>query len=84
MESAGELKPVLLITDGTMQEVSGIELGKNFRQRFSRCNALLLSGVDSMATLLKYTPVQGCEFNLLQKPIHPKELLAAVASLTAR
>jgi FixJ family two-component response regulator len=60
--------------------MNGIELGIHFRERFPKCNVLLFSGVAATAGLLDAAREQGHDFTLLEKPIHPKDLLAAIGN----
>jgi DNA-binding response OmpR family regulator len=83
LESAGVLAPDLLISDVMMPGINGIELGIHFRTRFPQCKVLLFSGLATTVALLDAAREQGHDFVLLEKPIHPKDLLAAIGSLTA-
>ena len=79
---AAEAKsPDLLITDVVMPMMTGIELGIIFRNRWPDCKILLFSGQASTADLLASASQQGYDFEVLAKPIHPKDLLAKLVSL---
>ena len=83
LDAANSNAPDLLITDVMMPEMSGVDLGIHFRTRFPQCNVLLFSGLATTAALLDEARKQGHDFTLLAKPIHPKDLLAAIGSLIA-
>jgi CheY-like chemotaxis protein len=70
--------PDLLITDVKMPEMSGIELAIRVKSRCPRCQILLLSGYAATIDLITDAKNHGHNFELLQKPVHPKDLLAAV------
>jgi len=75
--------PNLLITDVLMPEMSGIDLAIEFHRDYPRCKVLLFSGQSATANLLEAARGQGYEFELLQKPIHPADLLAKLRGLSA-
>jgi DNA-binding response OmpR family regulator len=81
--AAEEKSPDLLITDVVMPIMTGIELGIVFRNRWPECKILLFSGQASTADLLASASQQGYDFEVLAKPIHPKDLLAKLVSLSA-
>lgn len=69
-------KPALLISDVEMPWMSGIELAIKFRQYHPDCKVLLFSGDTQTDDLLAELRARGHDFDLLTKPIHPKDLLA--------
>jgi DNA-binding response OmpR family regulator len=71
--------PELLVTDVALPGMSGIELALAVRHIFPDCKVLLISGQASTAGLLTHAQRAGHSFTLLQKPMHPKELLARVS-----
>jgi DNA-binding NtrC family response regulator len=81
LDAAEEGKPDLLITDVMMPGMNGIELGVQFRSRFPECKVLLFSGQANTRALLDEARAHGHDFTLLAKPIHPKDLLAALQTL---
>jgi CheY-like chemotaxis protein len=68
--------PNLLISDVMMPGISGIELAIQFQQICPRCRILLLSGQIVTASLLELARSHGYDFELIPKPIHPRDLLA--------
>jgi DNA-binding response OmpR family regulator len=79
LEAAMMTPPDMLITDVIMPGMSGIELGTKMRRMFPDCKILLFSGQAATVDLLSMANGAGHHFNLLHKPIHPKDLLAHVA-----
>ena len=79
LESALMTPPDMLITDVIMPGMSGVELGIKMRRMFPECKILLFSGQAATIDLLAMANGAGHHFNLLHKPIHPKDLLAHVA-----
>ena len=71
--------PELLITDVMLPGMSGIELAITVRRIFPDCKILLFSGQASTADLLASAKQDGHHFTLLNKPIHPRDLLAFVS-----
>ena len=71
--------PDLVITDVMMPQLSGIELAIRIRRSRPECEILLLSAFT--ADLLEKTRAEGHDFRLLQKPIHPTELLLEINQL---
>jgi DNA-binding response OmpR family regulator len=73
--------PDLLISDVTMPGLSGVDLAIQMRARHPMCKILLFSGQARTLDLLENARVQGHDFHLLLKPVHPTELLAEMGTL---
>ena len=73
--------PDLLITDVVMPEMNGIELAIKFKFAYPECKILLFSGQHATANLLQEAAEKGHDFHILAKPVHPKELIAALKKL---
>lgn len=71
--------PDLLITDVVLPGMSGIELAITMRRIFPDCKTLLFSGQAATTDLLATAKGEGHHFTLLNKPVHPRDLLAHVA-----
>lgn len=78
LESARTVEPDLVITDVVMPEMSGIDLAIRLKEECPNCKVLLFSGQAQTVDLLKAAHIQGHNFQLLSKPIHPKDLLARI------
>jgi CheY-like chemotaxis protein len=61
--------------------MTGIELAIALRKETPDCRVLLFSGQARTADLLKEAAASGHDFEFLLKPVHPKDLLAKLASL---
>jgi len=73
--------PDLLITDVVMPEMSGIELAIKIKALCAGCKVLLFSGQAATTDLLLAAKAEGYEFEVLAKPVHPKDLLNRLKSL---
>ncbi len=74
--------PDLVISDVLMPGMNGVELAEAIQQHYPSCKILLFSGQAASADLLGEARRRGHYFELLQKPIHPKDLLAKVGKVT--
>jgi len=75
---ARKLRPDLIISDVIMPDMNGVEAATAIRQFLPGCKILLFSGQASTADLLADARVQGNQFEVLAKPVHPKDLLAKI------
>ena len=73
--------PDLLISDVAMPGFSGIDLAIQMRAQHPRCKMLLFSGQAATLDLLEDARNRGHDFHLLEKPIHPTELLSEMRTL---
>lgn len=69
-------KPECIISDVAMPGMNGIDLAMQIRERFPACTILLFSGQAATFDLLATARSRGHNFELLSKPVHPKDLLA--------
>jgi CheY-like chemotaxis protein len=79
--AAEGVAPDLLISDVMMPGMNGIELDIRFRTSHPSCKLLFFSGQAGTANLLNVARDKGHDFQILAKPVHPKDLLAAIAKL---
>lgn len=80
LETALTMPPEMLITDVVLPGMSGIELALALRRIFPDCKILLFSGQATTSDLLVSARAAGHSFELLNKPVHPNDLLARVSS----
>lgn len=76
IEAAASFKPDMLISDVIMTGMTGIEAAIEIRKILPKCKILLFSGQAATADLLEKARIQGHEFEILAKPVHPTDLLA--------
>ena len=69
--------PDLLISDVMMPLLSGFELAIQVQEICPKCKVLLFSG-----QVFESTQRYGNRFEILPKPVHPRDLLEKIQSLT--
>jgi DNA-binding response OmpR family regulator len=79
LETALLMPPEMLITDVVLPGMSGIDLAITIKRIFPDCKIILFSGQASTADLLAAANRDGHQFVLLNKPVHPADLLARIA-----
>jgi DNA-binding response OmpR family regulator len=79
LETALLTPPEMLITDVVLPGMTGIELAITVRRIFPDCKIILFSGQASTADLLASARADGHHFTLLNKPLHPQDLLLRVS-----
>jgi CheY-like chemotaxis protein len=67
--------PDILLTDVMMPGLDGIEMAVTLRRAGNDCRILLFSGEAGAADLLCDARRRGYDFELLEKPLHPMQLL---------
>jgi DNA-binding NtrC family response regulator len=80
LDSLDKLQPDLLITDVMMPGLNGIETAIIFGSKLPQCKVLLFSGQAAIARLLAKASLEGHEFEVLAKPVHPDDLLEKIRS----
>jgi FixJ family two-component response regulator len=80
LAEARKMEPNLLITDVSMPGMTGIDLAIEMKRVYPKCKTLLFSGQASTADLLEKARKDGHDFVLLQKPVHPADLLREIRS----
>ena len=82
LAAARSESPDLVISDVAMPGISGIDLAIHMRAQYPNCKILLFSGQAATLDLLEGARVQGYDFRLLQKPVHPSEFLLEIGQLS--
>jgi DNA-binding response OmpR family regulator len=80
LETALLVPPQMLIADVVLPGKSGIELAIALGEKIPDCRILLFSGQAATAGLLAQANSAGHTFELLDKPVHPSDLLAHVST----
>jgi CheY-like chemotaxis protein len=75
LELAPSFEPDMLISDVIMADLNGIDTAIRIRTVLPGIKILLFSGQAATADLLEKARVQGYEFEILAKPVHPQDLL---------
>jgi CheY-like chemotaxis protein len=76
IEALDSFQPDMLISDVIMTGMTGIEAAIATREKMPNCKILLFSGQAATADLLEKARLDGHEFEILAKPVHPTDLLA--------
>lgn len=79
LEIALEKPPEVLITDVVLPGMSGIELAIAMRRIYPDCKIILFSGNAATTAMLESAMRAGHNFVLLNKPVHPSEMLRRVS-----
>ncbi len=70
--------PDLVISEIGMSGLSGIELGIRLKELHLDCNILLINGYPGHFDLLDRAKEMGHHFQVLQRPIIPRQLIAEI------
>lgn len=73
--------PDLAILDVMLPEMNGIDLAVVLKKKLAKCHVLLFSGQPSVEALIQKAKIDGHEFEILAKPVHPSMMLNAVSGL---
>ena len=76
LEVAPSFKPDLLISDVIMAELNGIEAAIRMKAILPDIRVFLLSGQTATAELLEKENAASYGFEILVKPLHPRDLIA--------
>jgi CheY-like chemotaxis protein len=79
LQQSLEFQPALLISDVVMPDMNGVEVAIRVRELLPACEVLLLTGQAAAVDLMQRARDSGHDFDILNKPIHPDELLRWVA-----
>ena len=79
-----DFQPDLLLSDVKMSGMNGIELAIRTCIDMPNCKVLLISGQAETADLLEDARHDGYEFEIVAKPISPRELIAKAEEMTKK
>ena len=83
LEIAPEFKPDLLLADVIMSDLNGIEAAIRMKALLPNIRVFLLSGQTATPELLERANATGYGFEILTKPLHPKELISRLQECMA-
>ena len=83
LELAPTFEPEMLISDVIMADMNGIDAAIRIREILPTIKILLFSGKAATADLLEKARAQGYDFEILAKPVYPKDLLERLRATTA-
>jgi DNA-binding NtrC family response regulator len=83
IEKARHWPPDLFISDVQMPEVNGVQAAFEICAMFPECRVLLFSGEPGSRMLVQSSRFKGREFEFIEKPIPPMDLLSRIRRLQA-
>ncbi len=83
LEKIDSFRPDCVISDVIMPGMIGTELCAKIESRLPDCRILLFSGQGSTTEMIESARANGHSWELLPKPMDPRELLEKLASLQA-
>ena len=73
--------PDVVISDVIMPGINGVEVCRRIHAEHPNCHIILFSGQAATNELMRKARADGCDWELLAKPVHPKDLLDKLSSL---
>ena len=83
LEIAHVFRPDLLISDVIMAEMNGIEAAIRMKGMLPDIRVFLLSGQTATPELLQKEKADGYGFEVLVKPVHPRDLISRLRECIA-
>lgn len=84
LELMASFHPDYLLTDIMMPAMNGVELAIATTKMYPTTKILLFSGQAGISEILEKSKMEGFEFQLLAKPVHPSKLVESLKSLGNR
>jgi DNA-binding NtrC family response regulator len=78
LSAARDATPDLLLTDVMMPGLTGVELAIAIQKMCPGCKVILFSGHAGTGDVMSTARERGSEFRLLDKPLHPNDLLRQI------
>lgn len=76
LAACGIAPPEFIVSDVLMPGMSGVEMAIVIKERHPACDILLFSGQAATTDILEQARQKGYNFELLLKPVNPKDLVA--------
>jgi CheY-like chemotaxis protein len=73
--------PDVVIADLIMPGINGVEVCRRIHAKRPNCHIILFSGQAATNELMRKARAEGCDWELLAKPVQPKDLLEKLSSL---
>jgi CheY-like chemotaxis protein len=83
LELAAHFQPDMLISDVLMAEINGVDTAIQMRAMLPEIRVFLLSGQSATAEMLARSQAQDLGFEVLVKPVHPRDLLEKLHAASA-
>jgi CheY-like chemotaxis protein len=81
LQRARESCPDIVLCDVLMPELNGVETAKALQRACPAARIILFSGQAASSALLERARAQGHHFEVLAKPIHPRQLLRKLSPI---
>ena len=79
IQAVSEWAPHLAIIDVRLKELNGVEFAVQLREQFPSCEVALFTGLSDLTNLLETARDAGHSFDVIPKPISPRDILDIVA-----
>ncbi len=83
LELASQFQPDMLISDVLMTDINGVDAAIQMRAILPEIRVFLLSGQSATAEMLARSQAQNLGFEVLVKPVHPRDLLEKLRAASA-
>jgi len=83
LEIARSFRPDMLIADVIMAEMNGIEAAIRMKAMLPGLRVFLLSGQTATPEMLARQKADGYGFEILTKPVHPRDLISRLRECMA-
>lgn len=84
VKAAKEFRPDMLITDLVMPDISGTEAATQISKLLPEVKVIVFSGQVTGDELKARAESAGCIMDIVEKPLHPQELLSKIRILMSR
>lgn len=81
VQVACSFQPDCILSDIMMGAMNGVEAAVEISDALPQCKVLFISGNVGYGNLLENARAKGFNFEVLQKPVLPRELLARISQI---